>query len=140
MKFLQINLHNRKAAQDLMHQTARENAIDFIMASEYHKRGGPNWYLDSNNKAAIVNFQNAQLDCPGQEEPGFRWIAAKGRRIYSCYWSPSSTFPEYMDFLNRLESSIRASTTPVIIGGDFNAWHKAWGSSTTTAVETHYMT
>lgn len=28
----------------------------------------------------------------------------------------------------RLESSIRASTTPVVISGDFNAWHVAWGS------------
>lgn len=102
--------------------------MDFVITSEQYKTGGSNWFPDSNDKAAAVNLKNAQLDNPGQREPGFRWIAAKGRRIYTCYWSPNTTFLDYLDFLRRLELSVRSSASPVIIAGDFNAWHTTWGS------------
>lgn len=36
MSFLQINLHCMKAAQDLLHQTIAELAIDWALISEYH--------------------------------------------------------------------------------------------------------
>jgi len=48
--------------------------------------------------------------------------------LYSCYWSPNTSLQDYEQFLSRLESDIRKKTTEVLIAGDFNAWHTAWGA------------
>jgi len=63
--FLQINLNCCKAAQALMHQMAAEDAVDFVLTSEYHREEGPNWYADTTSKAAIVNIKRARLDDEG---------------------------------------------------------------------------
>lgn len=111
-----------------MLQTATENSTDYIFASEYNYQGGHHWYTDSNGKAAIVCSSNSTIIDTGHSEQGFRWIAVEGVTLYSCYWSPNSKFPEYLQFLNRLETSVRARNTEIIIAGDFNAWHSMWGS------------
>lgn len=36
---------------------------------------------------------------------------------------------EYIDFLTKLEASVRSQGNEVIIGGDFNAKAHKWGSS-----------
>jgi len=128
IKFIQINLNCCKAAQALLHQVAAEKSSDFIFASELNRNEGPNWYSDTVGKAAIVNIKRARLDDEGAGEAGFRWISVHGIRLYSCYWSPNSMFPEYLDFLTRLEHSIRNDRTEAIITGDFNAKHIDWGS------------
>lgn len=84
--------------------------------------------MDTSGKAAVVNFKRARLDNEGKEEAGFRWIMVQGIRFYSCNWSPNSTFPGYLDFLARLEHSLRSEQTEAIITGDFNAKHIDWGS------------
>lgn len=53
-----------------------------------------------------------------------------GIRIYSCYWSPNSTLQDYLDFLARLQESIKTAKTQVLVTGDFNAHHTDWGSKT----------
>lgn len=52
-------------------------------------------------------------------------------RLYSCYWPPhgSSSIAEFLDFLDRLNTSIRGSKMPVIAAGDFNAKSGFWGSN-----------
>lgn len=127
-EYLQINLHCSKAAQDLLHQTAAECSIDFVSAAEYNKLGGANWFVDTSNKTAIINVTNNQLDDTGTSEAGFRWIESGGERLYSCYWSPISTYAEYIDFTERLERSIKGSTKRVFVAGDFSVWHLSWGS------------
>lgn len=127
-KFLQINLNCCKAAQDLMHQSASENDVDFIFVSEYNSLGGNHWYPDSNGKSAIVCNFNSTVDDTGQSEPGFRWITIGEITLYSCYWSPNTTMQEYEQFLARLESSVRGRSTEILIAGDFNAWHTTWSS------------
>ncbi|KAE9530118.1 hypothetical protein AGLY_011580 [Aphis glycines] len=117
------------AAQALMYQMAAEKSADFLIVSEYNK-ADPNWYVDSNNKAAIVNANSATISSPGTSEAGFRWIAAAGMRIYSCYWSPNTSISDYRDFLFRLERSIRTATGEILLAGDFNAKHSDWGSRT----------
>lgn len=126
--FLQINLHCSKAAQDLMYQSAAEDEIDYIFASEYNAVGAQHWYPDSSGKAAILCHQNRLINNAGQGENGFRWVESEGITLYSCYWSPNTTFQEYERFLTRLERSVRAKNTEVVIAGDFNAWHTSWGS------------
>jgi len=124
---LQINLNCCKAAQALMHQIAAERSADFIIISEPNKQDGPNWHLDDQNKAAIVNVKQIQLDNPGISEEGFRWISAHSTCFYSCYWSPNSSLPEYRAFLSRLERSIRSAPGSIVLAGDFNAKHSDWG-------------
>lgn len=125
--FLQINLNCCKAAQALMHQMAAEEAVDFVLTSEYNREEGPNWYADTTGKAAIVNTNKMRLDKEGLGEAGFRWVKVNGLRLYSCYWSPNSTIQEYKDFVNRLERSIRSEATEILLTGDFNAKHAEWG-------------
>jgi len=130
IKCIQINLNCCKAAQALLHQVAAEKSADFIFASEPNRNEGTNWHTDTAGKASIVDVKHIRLDNEGIGEAGFRWISAHGIRLYSCYWSPNSTFIDYLDFLNRLERSIRSERTEAIITGDFNAKHTDWGSPT----------
>jgi len=127
IKCIQINLNCCKAAQALMHQTASEKDADFVLACEYNRTEGPNWYADTTNKAAIVNVKKARLDNEGRGEAGFRWVSAHGLRMNSCYWSPNSTLLEYTDFISRLEASIRSDSTEDLLTGDLNAKHSYWG-------------
>lgn len=106
---------------------AAEKSADFQIVSEFNK-ADPSWYVDSNNKAAIVNVNSATITSPGASEAGFRWIASAGMRIYSCYWSPNTSISDYRDFLFRLERSIRTATGEILLAGDFNAKHSDWGS------------
>lgn len=128
IQFLQINLHCSRAAQDLMCQSAAEDEIDYIFASEYNTVGAQHWYPDSSGKAAILCHQNRLINNAGQGENGFRWIESGDITLYSCYWSPNTTLQEYEQFLTRLERSVRGKSTEIIIAGDFNAWHTSWGS------------
>lgn len=126
-KYLQINLKCCKAAQALMHQTALEEKVDFILTSELHRTEGSNWYVDTTSKAAIVNVQKIRLEKEGKGEAGFSWVTAHGITLFSCYWFPNSTINEYINFLNRLENSIRSEPTEVLLTGDFNTKHIDWG-------------
>jgi exonuclease III len=128
IKCIQINLNCCKAAQALLHQVAAEKSTNFIFLSEPNRNEDTNWHTDTTGKATIVNANRIRLDNEGTGEAGFRWVTAHGIRLYSCYWSPNSTFTDYMDFLNRLEQSIRSERSEAIITGDFNAKHTDWGS------------
>ena len=43
--------------------------------------------------------------------------------IISCFISPNKQFTS-----NNLDNMFRISSTPTLITGDFNSWHKSWGS------------
>lgn len=130
--FLQINLGVCRLAQDLMHQTAKQNNIDYILVSEQYRNGTEDqgWYGDSSGKAEVVVTKQTTLEIAGPVEEGFRWIQAHGIRIYSVYCSPNVTMVTYDDFLGRLEVSVRIAEVHVIIAGDFNAKRPEWGSPT----------
>lgn len=111
-----------------MNQVAAENAAKFLFITEPHHIEGPNWYQDTYKRAVIVNAQLSPVEEIGQQEPRFCWISSGSVRMYSCYWSPNSSFPDFLDFLTRLELSIRTACTEVLITGDFNSHHTDWGS------------
>lgn len=75
-----------------------------------------------------LNVKSVQIDDLGCSEDGFRWVTISGTRVYSCYWSPNSSFQDYLDFLTRLERSIRLTPGNILLTGDFNAKHTDWGS------------
>jgi len=49
--------------------------------------------------------------------------------IYSCYWSPNTDYTLFVDFLDRLEGSVRNAQGVVIVAGDFNAKSPVWGTT-----------
>lgn len=61
-KFLQINLHCSRAAQDLLHQVGHEEAADFILVTEPNHIETTNWYSDSTTKAAIINAEHTNVE------------------------------------------------------------------------------
>lgn len=132
IRFLQINLAGNSAAQDLALQRARERKIDVIIASEYYKYGqntneANGWYCDKSFRAAIVNCNDARIEEIGKPENGFTWISIRDLGIYTCYISPNTTLAEYDNWLTTLEMSMRTTIGNVLIAGDFNAKHWAWG-------------
>lgn len=59
---------------------------------------------------------------------GFRCVEFPDFRLYGCYCSPNCSITDFMDFLLRLERSIRSSHILVVAAGDFNAKSKACGN------------
>lgn len=128
-KLIQINVGGGRAAQDLAYATANQLKIDIMMISEQYNNEHDRTYSDLGNRAAISVVNNKiSIDEIGPEEFGFRWIGVSGKRLYSCYCSPNTGIAAYTDFLSRLELSIRGSTMPVVVSGDFNAHSPLWGS------------
>lgn len=133
VSFLQINLGGGSAAQSLMLQTAAENNIDVVIASEFYKHGRVHeqWHRDTSDRAAVaVLTANIPVDDLGAGNNGFVWVAIGDMRIYSCYWSPNISPADFEDFLRRLEASIRSSPGDVVVAGDFDAKHSEWDSPT----------
>lgn len=130
-RILQINVGVRRAAQDLALGSAARWGADVLVVSEQnraHPSEADGWYSDESDLAAIAVVGNVSINQVGPVVRGFRWVEFPGFRLYSCYWTPNCALAEYVDFLRRLEISIRTSSAPVIVAGDFNAKSSAWGS------------
>jgi len=132
IKFLQINIGGCRAAQDLMYVTAAKMEVDFVLVSEQYRISSDEdrQFSDSGCKAAVIVMRDSlALDLIGPStDNGFRWVETMGIRIYSCYWSPNSTINEFADYIDRLQSSVRTSSVPVIVAGDFNSHSPEWGN------------
>jgi len=131
IKVLQINIDGRKKAHDLMQATANQLGIDILVISEpkHSKSEGEGWFNDASSRATIAVLNNKiPIDKIGSNnEVGFRWVQIGGVTIYACYWSPNTEFTQFIDFLDRLEASIRTANGMVIVAGDFNAKSPEWG-------------
>ncbi|VVC46488.1 Endonuclease/exonuclease/phosphatase,Reverse transcriptase domain [Cinara cedri] len=133
VRVLQINVDGGRAAQDLMEATAAALRADILIISEPYRcrPEEEGWFRDSSGRAAvaIVNPQIALTESGPGAEDGFRWVQCGGQRYFACYWSPNTDFAAFEDFLIRLERSVRSSSVPVVVAGDFNAKSPAWGDS-----------
>lgn len=127
-RIIQVNLNRCKAAQHLLLQTATEKKADVMIISEQNKTL-PHWYSDTDGKSAIAMHQAITPEEVGNPGQGYAWVRVQGIRIYSCYVSPNITMDDFRDYLDRLETSIRAGCGEVILAGDFNAKNAEWGSN-----------
>lgn len=131
IRFLQINLNHCWAAQQILQQTIAELGIDIVLVSDQLRNPADNarWIPSTDNKCAVsaVSSSVPFFDSSGAGR-GFAWIKLRAVVIYSCYYSPTCSLPEYEDFLDQLDSSLRThSDSSIIIGGDFNAHSPEWG-------------
>jgi len=127
INFLQINVDGGRIEQDLMMATASQREVDILIISEPYRCGLDNegWYSDTGNKAAIMVY-NPRIKVQEfglKDNLGFWWVRLEGITVYTCYWYGLYT----VEFLDRLEGSIKTQTGIVIIAGDFNTKSPAWG-------------
>lgn len=130
MRIIQVNLNHCQAAQDILEQTVREMNIDVAIISEQYKDlDSPSWISSTSGKAAIWACGKLAIH---ENHKDFDFVRAKvdGIHIFGYYHSPNTEWEVYQASVDRLASSARG-LTPMLIGGDFNAWSTEWGSSET---------
>lgn len=133
VKILQVNLGRGREAQELMKRSANEKGADIVIISEQYARiENEMWYQDVSGKASVY-VRNPLITINNIEEnnEGFVVIHTKGVRIYSCYYSPNMDFIEFQTRIAKLEENVKAGSTPVLIGGDFNSKSPEWHSPIT---------
>jgi len=108
--------------------------IDVLILSEPYRCGSETegWFSDADARAAILVFNpTLQLQQIGpKNNSGFRWVKVENLTVYACYWSPNTVYTLFVDFMDRLEGSIRQQEGTIIVAGDFNAKSPAWGDHT----------
>lgn len=131
IKILQINVDGGRVAQYLTEAKSKELGIDVLVVCEQYRNGTEEngWFRDGSGKSAVaVLSQDVPMELIGPpEDTGFRGVMVKGKRIYSCYWSPIASSESFAGLLDHLEISVRSMEAPVIIAGDFNAKAAEWG-------------
>lgn len=130
MEFLQINVDRRRAAHELLFQTATKEGIDLILISEPNKSmsKGKTWYKDVRTDACLINRNSNIKVSEWGCGTGFVWIKVEYLYIFSVYISPNSTDNEYELFLQNLQECMQNKGRHILIGGDFNAKSPLWGS------------
>lgn len=134
IKCIQININHCEAAQDLLSQITREQKADVVLISEQYKTptGNGNWVEDKTSKAAIWACGTLPFELKSnRQHEGFVHARIRGIHFYSCYIPPSARLEEFEDVLDHLTRDA-IGKTPIIIGGDFNAWAVEWASKRTT--------
>lgn len=126
--FLQINTNRSREAQALALNTMKELEADILSISEPNKvPDQPGWVGSTDGKCALYSQQHVEVLRTGTGV-GFAWVDLETYSVYSCYISPNCRFKEFIDFLNKLEHSIKLASREIILSGDFNAHAQAWGS------------
>lgn len=133
MKVVQINLNHCEAAQDLLTQMVVDENSDVVLISEPYKAlDGNVWAQDKTKKAAIWICGRQAIQELDDRGEGFVRAKIGGIHFYSCYAPPSLSQVEYETMLRNLVLDAQ-ERSPVVIGGDFNAWAIEWGSRLTNA-------
>ncbi|XP_041786202.1 uncharacterized protein LOC121601443 [Anopheles merus] len=130
---LQINISNCSTSQNLILQAAKEQHADVILVSELYRQppNNGNWAVDSSERVAVVAAGSRPIQRMwGSAVPGLVAADIGGITFISCYASPRMTVAEFEEFFNAVEIEVSAHPN-VVLGGDFNAWHEAWGSART---------
>lgn len=131
MKVIQINLNHCQTAQDILTKMVKDEGADVVLISEPYKIPENNvWICDKTRSAAIWACGRHAFQEVNYESEGFARAKINGIHFYSCYARPSWTTVQYGAMLDHLISDATARS-PVVIGGDFNAWAMEWGSRRT---------
>jgi hypothetical protein len=132
MEVIQLNMNHCKLAQDLLWQNMAESCCNVALVSDPHKNPlNGMWVSDKNNSAAIsVSPETLIQEVVSSDHEGFVVTRIRGVYFCSCYAPPRWTIDEFEEMLDALVKVVLGKT-PIVIGGDFNAWAMEWGSRTT---------
>lgn len=133
MRVTQINLNHCDTAQQLLYQAAIECNHDVAIIAEPYQipSGNGKWVADKAGIAAItVTGKFPIQEIISTDEEGFVIAVINGIVMCSCYAPPSWPIEKFDRMLDRLTEKLTAKS-PVVIGGDFNAWAEEWGSRVT---------
>lgn len=131
IRFLQTNLNNCRAAQDLLSQTEREYRIDMTLISEPHRiPNDSTWVASTNGTAGIHwNADGHMSSCLLKKQGRFSvMVQWRDLTVISCYISPNVDDGIYEEFLDELDNNImEAHGCDIILGSDFNSKSILWG-------------
>jgi len=133
VNFLQVNLNNCWAAEQLMFQTAVESDTDIFSEPYTH---GDKWYSSTDGLAAVATTHATSLARDGQGSGDeFAWMSFGELTVFSYYWRPSTTLDEYALFLGDLKATIRVrGSASIVLAGDFHAWNPRGGPLSDLAI------
>lgn len=129
----QLNLNHCEAAQQLLWQSASESSIDIALLSDPYRipPNNGNWVADKAKKAAICTTGRYPVqEIISTTCEGFAIAKIGGVYYCSCYAPPRWPIGQFSSMLDSLSSAL-AGLSPLVIGGDFNAWAVEWGSRST---------
>lgn len=132
-KLLQSNINHAKAAQDLFLHTLAERGCTLGIVAEPYRipEEHPSWVGDNTGTIAITwRWWDGAPICSfltkGNHFVAVRWGSFS---VVGVYLPPSEPIARYEERLEDIASCIRSlGKSPIIIGGDFNAWNETWGS------------
>jgi hypothetical protein len=127
---IQINLNHCEAAQDLLFQAMSESKCEVALISEPFRvpTNNLNWVCDKANMAALHvsgGYPFQEIISNGKE--GFVIAKVSGVFICSCYAPPRWTIEEFERMLDNMSDALLGKS-PIVIGGDLNAWAEEWNS------------
>lgn len=135
MEITQVNLNHCDTAQQLLWQFTTETKCDVAIIAEPYRvpLENGNWVADRAGMVAIQVMGRFPIqEVVDSSHDGFVIAKVNGVFVCSCYAPPRWTDEEYNSMLDLLTDTL-VGRTPVVIGGDFNAWAVEWGSRLTNA-------
>lgn len=123
INILQINVDRRRAAQEILNQTAKQEKADLILVSEPNRSllRKKAWYVDEEENVCIIKAtQNVKITKWGKGR-GFVWVAMGDIYVYATYISPNVSADGFSNWLEELQGDLKEKVRRIVIGGDFNA-------------------
>ncbi|XP_055590077.1 uncharacterized protein LOC129742229 [Uranotaenia lowii] len=130
---VQLNLNHCQSAHQLLRQLAFEEKLDLALVADPYRRttDGSNWVTDRAKLAAIwVTGRYPIQEVVSAGEEGFVIAKVNGIFVCSCYAPPRWSLERFGVMMDRIVEGL-TGRSPVVIGGDFNAWAVEWGSRLT---------
>lgn len=135
IRFLQANLNNCRAAQDLLVQSEKDRRIGISLISEpYRIPVDDNTWIANKLSTAAIHFNMQETHCMGIAQRIGRFVVSVRWRettIVSCYITPNCGIEVYEEFLDEVDECVADATGDIIIGGDFNSKSILWGNKAT---------
>ncbi|XP_011860051.1 PREDICTED: uncharacterized protein LOC105557412, partial [Vollenhovia emeryi] len=133
---IQANVNHSPQAQDLLQQNVVESGYTLAIVTEPHRppRDSPYWPVDNRQAGDSVAIRWRSVPGgPGTTpiESGKRHVAVQWGPIavVGVYLRPTKRSAPFRDWLLDVGRTVlRLSPRPVLVAGDFNAWHTSWGS------------
>lgn len=133
IKVLQVNKNRSRPALDLLLHHAREMGAWGWITEPNYIPAVPGWFASRDGGAAVycdTRLTEMQVKLANQ---GIKHVAVFcGTYMFiSVYISPSLGLHEFNKSLDELSDTVGSRSEKIVLGGDFNAKARLWGSRVT---------